>query len=150
MRWAVVIICVVGCASRVVPVALEPLVGPVLPEAAARAWVLRAYRAEAVGDLEEAARAWRWARRYDDGAATAHGRFLLGQGAVDAAEQAFADGLVWDPTSVEAQIGMAAVKRARDEDPTPWLTPLLEDHPCRVVGAGSSIEREAVRRCRAR
>lgn len=149
MRPAVALV-LLACAPRSLPapeVAEPPPTDHV--SAAGRTYVLRALRAEALGDPEEARRAWAWAVRYDPDARARQGRFLLESGDHEAAEQAFRDAIERWPDNPEALTGLAHLD-ARYQRPSPSLDTLLEISPCRAVFVPGDHRREAVARCRAR
>lgn len=113
------------------------------PSAEARAWALRAYRAELLGDDVEVDRSWQWARRADDDAAVFHGESLARRGRSFEAMEAFRDGLLGGAGD-RARLGLTVLGVGESS----WLPELRNSHPCRLwwssprpMGASSCRER---------
>lgn len=117
--------------TKAVP-APAPSIAPFDP--AARAFALRAYRAEQRGDFEEAERAWRWVERLDP---TPGPTLLRAEATARAGHDAtalYAEVLARDPGNARARFGLA-LHTGAPLDPT--LDPCrlaTSDHPQRAEG----------------
>jgi hypothetical protein len=112
------------------------------PDAEARGWALRAYRAELLGDDEEVRRAWRWALRRDDDAVVHRAEALARIGDREAAQRGFRTGLD-GPHGLRARAGLLTIGW---DDPG-LLAVVDRESPCRAWWFAPTVER--ARRCRA-
>lgn len=131
MVWAVAT-SLFGCGGHH-PVAASTVAAPAPgADAASRAWALRAWVAEARGDVEEAERSWRWVARLDRGpwSRVHQGDHLRRQGSPEA-RAAYADAIEADPSNERARFGLALASGRAD-----LVEPWIERFPCVVATEG--------------
>lgn len=97
------------------------------PSVDARAWALRAYRAELLGEPAEADRSWQWARRADSDAAVFHGESLVRRGRGREAINVFREGMEGGAAD-RARLGLTALGEGLPQ----WLPELQVAFPCRL------------------
>lgn len=117
-------------ASRPPPIArVEDRVDP-----AARAFALRAWKAEQRGDFEEAERAWRWVERLDPGPRATLLRAEATARAGYDATALFAQVLAQEPDNARARFGLALQRKSPLDPQVDPCRLASADHPQRAEG----------------
>lgn len=122
-----------ACTKTTAPAApLARIEGEVDPSA--RAFALRAWRAEQRGDFEEAERAWRWVERLDPGPRSTLLRAEATARAGYDATGLFAEVLALEPGNDRARFGLALHARTPLDPAVDPCRLAMSDHPQRAEG----------------